>query len=289
MLLAEALAQASRTFLDAGIEAAEVDAQLLAAHVLGGTRGSVQSDVILGRDLSDAEFTDFQSLVTKRAQRIPLQHLTGKGYFRNLELKVGPGVFIPRPETESVVELAVAALRAVPGEPIAVDLCSGSGAIAIALATEVPNSRVFAWELNSDSEPFIRENIQTYGNSVSLVMGDIADDVAFRDLVGRVSVVISNPPYIPSGAIPRDIEVREHDPSLALFGGEDGMDVMRVVSRRALELLVPGGFLVVEHADNQANVVADLLLQDGWRSVRSHQDLSGRDRMVSALKSIQEV
>lgn len=285
MLLAEALAKASALFASAGIETPEIDAQLLAAHVLGSSRGSIQSDLIVGRELTEPQLQEFEALTAKRAERLPLQHLTGKGYFRNLELKVGSGVFIPRPETESVAELAIQALRAVPGEPIAVDLCTGSGAIAIALATEVPNSKVFAWELNPDSESFLRENIEAYGNSVNLTMGDIAEDAAFTHLVGKVSVVISNPPYIPNGAIPRDIEVREHDPALALYGGEDGMDVMRVVSRRALELLTPGGFLVVEHADNQARVVADLLLEDGWKQVRSHRDLSGRDRAVSAVKS----
>ena len=285
MLLADALAKASKLFLAAGIETPEIDAQLLAAHVLGSSRGSVQSDLIIGRKLTEDELSEFETLAEKRAKRIPLQHLTGKGYFRNLELKVGNGVFIPRPETESVAELAIQALRAVPGEPIAVDLCTGSGAIAISMATEVPNSKVYAWELNPDSESYLRENIATYGDMVQLTMGDIAEDDGFEALVGKVSVVISNPPYIPIDAIPRDVEVREHDPALALYGGADGMDVMRVVSRRALELLMPGGFLVVEHADNQAQVVADLLRGDGWKQVRSHKDLSGRDRAVSAVKS----
>lgn len=285
MLLADALAKASAAFTEAGIETPEIDAQLLAAHVLGSSRGSIQSDLIVGRELTEDELQEFEALATKRAERLPLQHLTGKGYFRNLELMVGKGVFIPRPETESVAELAIQALRAVPGEPIAVDLCTGSGAIAIAMATEVPNSKVYAWELNPKSESYLRENIAAYGNSVNLTMGDIADDSEFTELIGKVSVVISNPPYIPVGAIPRDIEVREHDPALALYGGEDGMDVMHVVSRRALELLVPGGFLVVEHADNQAGVVADLLVEGGWKQVRSHKDLSGRDRAVSAVKA----
>lgn len=269
----------------AGVDAPEIDAQLLAAHVLDSNRGGIQSDLIIGRELTEPQTEAIERLVTERAKRIPLQHLTGTGYFRNLELAVGRGVFIPRPETESVAELAIQALRAVPGEPIAVDLCTGSGAIAIAMATEVPNAEVFAWELNPESESFLRSNIAKYGDRVQLTMGDIADDAGFAELAGRVSVVISNPPYIPKDAIPRDLEVREHDPALALYGGDDGMDVMRIVSRRALELLVPGGFLVVEHADNQAGIVADLLEGDGWKQVRSHKDLSGRDRAVSAVKA----
>ena len=269
----------------AGVDAPEIDAQLLAAHVLDSNRGGIQSDLIIGRELTEPQTEAIERLVTERAKRIPLQHLTGTGYFRNLELAVGRGVFIPRPETESVAELAIQALRAVPGEPIAVDLCTGSGAIAIAMATEVPNAEVFAWELNPESESFLRSNIAKYGDRVQLTMGDIADDAGFAELAGRVSVVISNPPYIPKDAIPRDLEVREHDPALALYGGDDGMAVMRIVSRRAVELLVPGGFLVVEHADNQAGIVADLLEGDGWKQVRSHKDLSGRDRAVSAVKA----
>jgi release factor glutamine methyltransferase len=285
MQLIALLEAAVAKLTSAGVDSPEIDAQLLAAHVLDSNRGGIQADLIIGREITASQVEAIELLVDERAKRIPLQHLTGTGYFRNLELSVGRGVFIPRPETESVAELAVQALRAVPGEPIAVDLCTGSGAIAIAMATEVPNAEVFAWELNPESESFLRSNISKYGNRVQLTMGDIADDAGFADLVGKVSVVISNPPYIPKYAIPRDLEVREHDPALALYGGDDGMDVMRIVSKRALELLVPGGFLVVEHADNQASVVADLFESDGWKQVRSHKDLSGRDRAVSAVKA----
>jgi release factor glutamine methyltransferase len=215
-----------------------------------------------------------------------LQHLTGVGYFRNLSLEVGPGVFIPRPETEVVTELAIQTLRAIPGEPIAVDLCTGSGAIAISMATEVPNSKVFAWELNPASENLLRRNISANGGAVELVMGDISDDhQLFDELAGRVDVVISNPPYIPTGAIPVDVEVQLHEPELALYGGDDGMDIMKVVSRRALQLLKPGGFLVVEHADSQAKIVADLFQSDGWSKITGHQDLTGRDRATTAYKS----
>jgi release factor glutamine methyltransferase len=217
-------------------------------------------------------------------ERIPLQHITGIAYFRNLELFVGPGVFVPRPETEVVAQFAISELMKVSNEPVAVDLCTGSGAIAISLATEVPRSKVYAWELNPDSEPWLRKNIR--GN-VELVMADIAaDHKLFAELEGLVDVVISNPPYIPTDAVPRDPEVRLHDPSLALYGGEDGMDIMRVVSRRALELLKPGGLLVVEHADNQAQIVADLFKADGWKEIESHHDLSSRDRAVTARKAV---
>jgi len=284
MLLSDLLARGTELLSAAGVESAEVDAQLLAAHVLGFSRGELQAKSITNFEIDDVG--EIEALFQKRSERIPLQHLTGVAYFRNLALTVAPGVFIPRPETEVVTEFAVQALRAVPGEPIAVDLCTGSGAIAISLATEVPNSLVYAWELNPDSEQPLRENIAANGGRVNLVMGDIAEEhPLFQELAGRVDVVVSNPPYIPTGAVPVDVEVQLHEPELALYGGADGMDIMKVVSKRALQLLKPGGFLVVEHADSQAKIVADLFEADGWRQIRSHRDLNARDRATTAVKA----
>lgn len=284
MLLADLLARGTELLAEAGIESAEVDAQLLAAHVLGFSRGELQTKLFTDFEIDDVR--EIEELFQKRSERIPLQHLTGFAYFRNLALQVGPGVFIPRPETEGVAELAIQALRMVPGEPIAVDLCTGSGAIAISLATEVPQSKVYAWELNPDSEKLLRQNIEVNGGAVQLVMADIASEhPLFSELAGSVDVVISNPPYIPTWAIPRDIEVQLHDPDLALYGGEDGMDIMKVVSQRALQLLKPGGYLVVEHAESQAKIVADLFQADGWRQIRCHQDLTARDRTTTAVKA----
>jgi release factor glutamine methyltransferase len=284
MLLADLLARGTELLAAAGVESAEVDAQLLAAHVLGFSRGELQAKSISNFEIDDVG--EIEALFQKRAKRIPLQHLTGVAYFRNLALTVAPGVFIPRPETEVVTEFAVQALRAVPGEPIAVDLCTGSGAIAISLATEVPHCLVYAWELNPESEKPLRENIATNGGGVNLIMGDIGEEhPMFQELAGRVDVVVSNPPYIPTGAIPVDLEVQLHEPELALYGGEDGMDIMKIVSKRALQLLRPGGFLVVEHADSQAKIVADLFEADGWRQIRSHRDLNARDRATTAVKA----
>ena len=284
MLLSDLLDRGTELLASAGVESARVDAELLAAHVLGISRGELQSKLITNFEIEDTESID--ALFQKRSERIPLQHLTGLAYFRNLTLRVGPGVFIPRPETEGVAELAIQALRAVPGEPVAVDLCTGSGAIAISLASEVPSAKVYAWELNSESETLLTENISNHGNRVDLVMGDIsADHELFDELAGTVDVVVSNPPYIPNWAVPKELEVKLHDPSLALYGGEDGMDVMKIVSRRALQLLKPGGFLVVEHADSQAKIVADLLQEDGWTKIAGHQDLTARDRATSAYKT----
>jgi release factor glutamine methyltransferase len=284
MLLSELLTRGSELLSQAGIESAEVDAQLMAAHVLGLSRGELQSKLFTNDEISEELSQSITNIFHKRSERIPLQHLTGIAYFRNLELFVGPGVFVPRPETEVVAQFAITALKEIPSEPIAVDLCTGSGAIAVSIATEVPNSKVYAWELNPESEPWLLKNIR---DNVELVMADIAaDHRLFAELDGIVDVVISNPPYIPTDAVPRDPEVRLHDPSLALYGGVDGMDIMRVVSRRALQLLKPGGLLVVEHADNQAQIVADLFRADGWQEIESHQDLSSRNRAVTARKAV---
>jgi release factor glutamine methyltransferase len=284
MLLRELVEHAANRFQEAGIESARVDAELLAGHVLSLTRGGVQSAIISETKISTADAEAITDFYGRRLNREPLQHITGKGYFRNLELAVGKGVFIPRPETEFVAQLAIDALRSMAAEqPIAVDLGTGSGAIALAMATEVGNAKIFAVEKSDQAIAFTKKNFQTYGGANStLSHGDLAE--AFTELDGTVSVVVSNPPYIPSAAVPRDIEVKLHDPELALYGGEDGMQVMYQVSITSQRLLHAGGSLVVEHSDSQAAQVSQLLLADGWRQVRSHKDLTGRDRAVTAIK-----
>lgn len=284
MLLRELVVHATERFKESGIDSAEVDAQLLAGHLLGLSRGEVQSEMIRGAELIEAQAEKLTEMFGRRLLREPLQHITGVAYFRNLELAVGRGVFTPRPETEFVAQLAIDALNAVKSEaPIAIDLGTGSGAIALAMATEVIHARVFAVEKSNEAFPFTQQNFQKYSDaSATLVLGDLAD--AFQELDGTVSVVASNPPYIPLDAVPRDIEVKLHDPQIALYGGADGMQVMRLVSQSAKRLLLPGGSLVVEHADSQGQQVCELLLADGWNNVLSHKDLTGRDRAVTATK-----
>ena len=283
-MLRDIIEHAASRFEEAGIESALVDAELLAGFVLDLNRGGVQLEIIKGARLDEAQTNLLAELFGRRLAREPLQHITGKAYFRNLELVVGKGVFVPRPETEFVAQLAIDALRAVPGaEPIAVDLGTGSGAIALAMSTEVGHSKVFAVEKSTDAMPFTSANFATYGSpNATLIQGDLAD--AFEELNGLVSVVVSNPPYIPLDAIPRDLEVRLHDPDLALYGGFDGMDVVHSVSKTAKRLLHQGATLIIEHADSQAEQVCQLLLADGWRQVRAHRDLTGRDRAVTAIR-----
>ena len=210
----------------------------------------------------------------------------GRAPFRSLELAVGPGVFVPRPETEFVTQLAIDALLEVPGgSPRAIDLGTGSGAIALALATEVPQAEVVAVENSPRAFIWARQNVREVGaTNLRLVFADLAD--AVPELDGTFDVVVSNPPYIPVGAIPRDPEVRLHDPEAALYGGADGLDVVRVISRRAQRLLRPGGTLVLEHGEVQGDELRALLAADGWRVATTHRDLLGRDRATTALRPL---
>lgn len=275
-----ALESAAATFEQAGIESALADAEILLGHLLNLSRGELQSKVITDEEFSLVE--EFEALVAKRAERFPLQHITGVAHFRRLTLKVGPGVFIPRPETEVVTQIAVDALKASgSAEPIAVDLATGSGAIALSLAVEVPNAKVFAIELSDDALKYTTQNFADLAPEAVLVQGDLAD--AFPELNGTVDVLVSNPPYIPDEMIPIYPEVHLHDPSLALYGGADGLDVVRKVDEAARRLLRSGGSLIIEHADMQGEAVRELLLASGWRQVRTHRDLVGRDRATTAL------
>lgn len=198
-------------------------------------------------------------------------------------LAVGPGVFVPRPETETVVQYAIDALLGSPEpEPVGVDLGTGSGAIAIAMATEVPHSRVYAAELSAEAFSWASRNVEGIRN-LTLVNEDLSS--AFAELEGTASVVISNPPYVPDGAIPRDPEVRLFDPAMALYGGEDGLDIVRVLSMRARELLRPGGLLVLEHGELQGEQIRAILSADGWRAAATHRDLTQRDRATTAIRA----
>ncbi|HEY4266915.1 MAG TPA: peptide chain release factor N(5)-glutamine methyltransferase [Galbitalea sp.] len=283
--LSDLLPAVATRFADAGIPTPMVDAELLIGHVLGLSRGELQARAITGLEIGAADAAVIDAMVARRAAREPLQHITGRAWFRSLELEVGPGVFVPRPETEQVTQIAVDALLAVASEPpIAVDLGTGSGAIAFSLATEVPNARVWAVEKSPDAFPWTTRNRERTGaTNATVILGDLAN--ALHELDGTVDVVASNPPYIPQEAIPRDPEVRLHDPELALYGGEDGLDVVRQVSKTALRLLHQGGILVLEHGELQGDDIAALLRADGWVAVATHQDLLGRDRATTALRA----
>ncbi|MFG6403437.1 peptide chain release factor N(5)-glutamine methyltransferase [Microbacterium sp. P04] len=281
--LAAVLRVAATRLAAAGIGDPLVDTELLAAHVLGTSRGGVQGAAIRGDLIGAAEAEQLEGLIARRAARVPLQHLTGLAPFRHLELAVGPGVFVPRPETEMVAQLAVDALRATASPaPVAVDLGTGSGAIALSLATEVPHARVYAAENSVDAFVWTKENAARIGAD-NLTLGFIDLERAFPELDGTVSVVVSNPPYVPDAAIPRDPEVRLYDPPAALYGGADGLDVVRTLSRVGLRLAHPGGMLVLEHGEWQGPDIRSILTADGWLAAATHPDLTMRDRATTAL------
>ena len=279
-LLADAVARLSR----AHVPDPTVDAELLLGHLLGLGRGELQARLITGLSLEESTVDAFDRVIERRAAREPLQHITGVAPFRSIELAVGPGVFVPRPETEGVAQLAIDALRSVADpSPLAVDLGTGSGALALALAHEVPHARVIGVENSVDAFIWARGNRDRLGlENARIVFADLAE--ALPELDGTVSVVVSNPPYIPAAAIPRDPEVRLYDPPAALYGGEDGLDVVRALSVTAQRLLRPGGVLVIEHGELQGAEIRALLTADGWRGATTQRDLTGRDRSTVAVR-----
>jgi release factor glutamine methyltransferase len=282
MLISEALELATDKFSAAGVLSPSVDAELLSCFILAATRSELTLLAISHESFPENKLPDFLQAVQRREKREPLQHITGLAPFRHLELEVGPGVFIPRPETEQLVDLAIQKIEAIQN-PVIVDLCSGSGAIAISLNTEVAGSIVYSVELSQDAFSFLTRNYQRYGLDSKAIRNENLT-TALEELEAGVDLVISNPPYIPDAAVPIDLEVKLHDPAIALYGGQDGLDVIRQISARAWFLLRPGGHLVLEHAHTQAPAIGELLLTQGWQDVVSASDLTGKDRMISAVR-----
>ncbi|MCO4251733.1 MULTISPECIES: peptide chain release factor N(5)-glutamine methyltransferase [Micrococcaceae] len=274
--LAAAVSEATVILRDAGVPSPRVDAELLADHLLGVGLGRLRA-MMLGDTPAPVGYAE---LVAERAQRIPLQHITGVAHFRYLELAVGPGVFIPRPETESVVQLVIDHVKGM-AHPRIVDLGTGSGAIAGSIAHEVPGAEVHAVEYSPFAHAWAARNLAPLG--VKLVLGDLRD--ALPELNGTFDVVISNPPYIPAEAIPNEPEVALHDPPEALYGGgADGMELPTAAAASAARLLVPGGYFVMEHAEVQAGWIAGMMQRTGaWREITTHLDLNGKERATSAV------
>lgn len=270
------LRAAEARLVDGGVESAEHDAAVLLAFVTGVPRSSLASS-----EVSDENEAAFAGLIDRRAAREPLQHLTGVAYFRYVELAVGPGVFVPRPETELLAGWAIERAGEIQGRPpVVVDLCTGSGAIAKSIADEVPTAQVHAVELEESAFAWAERNLA--GTGVRVVQGDLAG--AFPDLDGLVDVVVCNPPYIPLEAWESVApEARDHDPHLALFSGQDGLDAMRVLEVTAARLLRGGGVVGAEHADAQGQSAPAVFARTGrWTDVRDHRDLNDRPRFLTA-------
>ena len=284
------ISNATSLLTEAKVSSPQVDAELLLAHVLGVER----TQLITISQISDEQFSDFNDLIARRANRVPLQHLTGVAFFRHLELAVGPGVFVPRPETELLVEAAVKHLKTVDQPRMAVDLCAGSGAIALSLALEVPGTTVHAVELSDDAFKWLTHNVVDHAEKLEAVEshvivhhGNAGDQSLLSELFNQVDALVSNPPYIPSEMIPRDPEARDHDPAIALFSGADGLDVAREVVLVAAELLKPGGFVGVEHADMQGESMPALFdaMPNTWTNVKDNLDYNKLPRFTTAVRS----
>lgn len=284
--LRQLVAGAARLLDEAGVPSPGHDARALAAHVLGLPR----LHPLLDNDISPSQALAFAELVDRRRRREPLQHIVEEAGFRYLILAVEPGVFVPRPETEVVAQLAIdeAALRVECGEsPLVVDLCCGAGGIALSTATEVPGCVVVAVDLSLEAVRLTRRNAARAGvGALRIEQGDVRDAELLADLRGQAAVVVSNPPYIPPDAVPIEPEVRDHDPDLALYGGgPDGLDLPRAVAQLAARLLAPGGLFVMEHADVQAAAVRALVRDAGFVDPVTRNDLTGRPRAVVARRS----
>ena len=277
---------ATAVLTEAGVPSPRHDALALAAYALGLPR----VEPVMAPPLPEGFAAEYAGLVERRRTREPLQHIVGHTVFRYVTLRVEPGVFVPRPETETVAQLAVdeaAAVAARGRRPLVVDLCTGTGAIAVSVDTEVPTSRVVAVDLSDEAVGLARHNAGAVASlDLRVVQGDVRDPALLADLDGTVDVVVSNPPYIPPDAVPLDPEVRDHDPDVALYGGgSDGLDVPRAVIEAAARLLAPGGLLVMEHAEVQDAQARHAAVATGaFEDVRTVPDLTGRPRTLVARR-----
>ncbi len=280
-----AVLEAERILAAAGIPSPRVDAELLAEHVVGVPRGTLPMVPLVDPSVIET----YRGLVTRRAGRIPLQHLVGVAGFGPVTVAVGPGVFVPRPETELLLEWGLAVVADTPS-PRVVDLCTGSGALALAVAASRPDAEVHAVESEPTALAWARRNIDAHGAAVRLHAGDVRSADLLAELETSVDLVLCNPPYVPAGARP-DLpsEVAEHDPAVAVFGGPDGLDVIRPVVSLAAGLLRAGGWLAIEHHESQREPLLALL---GRRrvldKVAGHPDLAGRPRFVTARRRLAE-
>lgn len=278
--LRRAIDSAAAVFTAAGIDAARRDAEELAAHLAGTDRGRLA----LLNPPDDEFLARYQDLVAARSRRVPLQHLIGTAAFGPVTVHVGPGVFIPRPETEAMLEWVTG--QDLPVDPIIVDACTGSGALALALALHRPAARVIGIDDSEAALQYARRNCA--GTAVELLQSDVTAPGLLSDLDGAVDVMVTNPPYIPEGA-ELDAEVAEHDPPHALFGGPDGMTLIHPLVALAARLLRPGGLFAVEHDDTTSAATVESVAGSGFFSaVVARRDLTGRPRFVTAIRNAQQ-
>ena len=273
--LRQVIDAAAVALAEAGVGSPRTDAELLAAHAAGTDRGRLAL-AETGPDFLDR----YDRLVAQRAKRVPVQHLIGTAAFGPVTVHVGPGVFIPRPETESMLEWALA--QPVSQRPVVVDLCTGSGALALALSKHWPDARIVAVDDSEDALDYARRNVA--GTPVELVRADVTAPGLLTELEGGVDLVVANPPYIPDGAT-LEPEVAEHDPPHALFGGPDGMVVVDAIVELAARWLRDGGRCAVEHDDTTSARTVDAFTRAArFGDITARHDLTGRPRFVTATR-----
>lgn len=278
-----AIAEAERNLADAGVASPRVDAEILAAHVLGTARSTLLMTPLVDPDVVE----ELRVLVKRRATREPLQHILGTAVLGPAEVAVGPGVFTPRPETELLLEWGLDAIRDV-RRPVVLDLCTGSGALALAFAVSRPDAEVHALEADPDALVWTRRNLDAHASSGGRPVTLHVADVRWPDLLveqeGRVDLVVCNPPYVPDGT-PVPPEVARWDPPGAVFGGADGLEIIQAVVRGATGWLRHGGALGIEHDDTHGETVPALLRRRRTLAdVTEHHDLAGRPRFVTARR-----
>ncbi|MEV8443570.1 peptide chain release factor N(5)-glutamine methyltransferase [Actinosynnema sp. NPDC051121] len=277
-----AINEAERMLAAAGVDSPRVDAELLAAHVLGVERSRLALIPLVDPPVVDA----LHKVVRQRATRVPLQHITGWAHLGGVDLEVGPGVFIPRPETELMLEWGLSTVES--QDPVVVDLCTGSGALALAAAHRLPHASVHAVERDTTALAWARRNAEARAAAgdtpITLHAGDVTAPDVLADLDGQVDLVLCNPPYVPDGTEVQP-EVAEHDPRHAVFGGPDGLEVIRHVVALAARLLKPGGHVAIEHDDSQGIIVPALLsTRRVLTDVADHRDLAWRPRFATARR-----
>ena len=277
-----AIIEAERMLAAAGVDSPRVDAELLAAHVLGVERSRLPLIPLVDPSVVDA----LHKVVRQRATRVPLQHITGRAHLGGVDLEVGPGVFIPRPETELMLEWGLSTVES--KDPVVVDLCTGSGALALAAAHRLPRASVHAVERDPSALAWARRNAEARASAgdtpITLHAGDVTAPGVLADLDGQVDLVLCNPPYVPDGTEVQP-EVAEHDPRHAVFGGSDGLEVIRHVVAVAARLLKPGGHVAIEHDDSHGVIVPALLTtRRVLTDVADHRDLAWRPRFATARR-----
>lgn len=267
---------AAAALSEVGVASPLTDAEELAAYAAGTSRGRLS---VLG-EIDDDFCVRYADLIATRARRIPLQHILGTAPLGPVTVSVGPGVFIPRPETEGLLEWASA--QPLPPQPVLVDLCTGSAALALALSKFWPEARIIAVDDSDEALDYAQRNVA--GSAVELVRADVTDTTLFPELDGQVDLLVANPPYIPDGVM-LEPEVAQHDPAHALFGGPDGMVVINAIVELAARWLKPGGRCAVEHDDTTSSATVDAFsVAGGFVDVAAHHDLAERPRFVTAVR-----